>query len=473
MIHLYESYIRPKLTYGITAVASASKTNLYRLERIQNAAIRVAVGARSTSPIQALQVEANIPPLIEQIKGACCKTYFRMSSHSHPIIQQMKEDDNVEDRVWTKVFKPPFIKRCRTTLTSWGLQNEIEVKRVLLPSRPPWNKPKIKLEWDMNSIIQKNQSKEETKAVALDTINTRYRDHLKIYTDGSKIGESTSAAIWIPDMEVEDSWRLDHGQYRSIMGAELYAISRALHWLILNQPLMTNMQVVVLSDSRSGIMAIDNYRAKSYSHMTNQILNLANILDESEVDVTIQWIPSHVGLSGNEQADSLAKAAHAHVEETATPLDQNEIKKLLETKLRSRCQTQYAAVSQDLHIGRIKQAYEQWPWTSFKSRRTETAMARLRIGHTKLKQNLFRFNLADEANCSVCRVPETPEHVMVSCQRFTAHRNIMHQTLRKLGIQMPDLRVLLGGGRYETKIQEEIKTAVERFLTSSGAIDLI
>ena len=100
-------------------------------------------------------------------------------------------------------------------------------------------------------------------------------------------------------------------------------------------------------------------------------------------------------------------------------------------------------------------------------------MARLRIGHTKLKQNLFRFNLADEANCSVCRVPETPEHVMVSCQRFTAHRNIMHQTLRKLGIQMPDLRVLLGGGRYETKIQEEIKTAVERFLTSSGAIDLI
>ena len=111
LINLYTTYIRPKILYGITAVASATKTGLDRLERLQNAAIRVAIGARSTSPIKALQVEANILPLKEYIKGISCKSYFRMDSHGHPILLSFREDEDVEDKVWTKIFKTPFIKR--------------------------------------------------------------------------------------------------------------------------------------------------------------------------------------------------------------------------------------------------------------------------------------------------------------------------------------------------------------------------
>ena len=103
LINVYVTYIRSKLLYGISAVASASKTSLYRLERIQSAAIRIAVGARSTSPIKALQVEANVLPLREFIKGTCCKTFFRMNSHDHPIIESIKEDENVKDKIWIKI----------------------------------------------------------------------------------------------------------------------------------------------------------------------------------------------------------------------------------------------------------------------------------------------------------------------------------------------------------------------------------
>ena len=138
------------------------------------------------------------------------------------------------------------------------------------------------------------------------------------------------------------------------------------------------------------------------------------------------------------------------------------------------CQLQYeAAVQQGLHIGTVKSRLEHWPWTSSKNRKTETAMARLRIGHSRLKENLYRFHLADSPNCDTCGVPETPVHILEVCQRFTAERAIMQQSLQKIDVLSTNMKTLLGGGRYDAATQEGIRTAVEHFLTSSGAINLI
>lgn len=42
----------------------------------------------------------------------------------------------------------------------------------------------------------------------------------------------------------------------------------------------------------------------------NQLWNLANIEGDSQIELTIQWIPRHVDLTGNEQVNGLAKTAH-------------------------------------------------------------------------------------------------------------------------------------------------------------------
>ena len=86
------------------------------MERIQNAAIRLAIGARNTSPIVALQVNANLLPLIDYIQELCYRTYFRMSSQEHPILEEMVNDDAVADKVWTAVFKQPLVKRSSNIL---------------------------------------------------------------------------------------------------------------------------------------------------------------------------------------------------------------------------------------------------------------------------------------------------------------------------------------------------------------------
>ena len=80
LLRIYTAYIRPKMTYGAAAYASVCDTRLGRLEGIQNTALRIAVGARKTSPIAALQVEANIPPLKLYIKEACCNYYYKLKT---------------------------------------------------------------------------------------------------------------------------------------------------------------------------------------------------------------------------------------------------------------------------------------------------------------------------------------------------------------------------------------------------------
>ena len=172
--------------------------------------------------------------------------------------------------------------------------------------------------------------------------------------------------------------------------------------------------------------------------------------------------------------DQLAKAAHDSPDTTSIPLDKKEIKRLIEDKIQKICQLQYeAAQQQNLHIGTIKRKLEHWPWASCKNRRIETAMARLRIGHSKLKESLFRFNQADDPNCDECGVPETPAHILEECQRFNSERRVMHQALLKIGIRTSNTKILLGGGPYDDDTQVKIRTAMEVFLISSEAIDLI
>ena len=100
-------------------------------------------------------------------------------------------------------------------------------------------------------------------------------------------------------------------------------------------------------------------------------------------------------------------------------------------------------------------------------------MNRLRIGHSKLKQSLFKFDLAPDPNCTVCGVLETPTHILEECRRFTNERAIMHQSLLKVGVREPNSKTLLGGGPYNNETQEMIRTAVEVFLTSLEALELI
>ena len=337
---------------------------------------------------------------------------------------------------------------------------------------PPWEASPLVLEKELSQTLHKDLSNEEIKAIALTTISNNYPAHLKIYTDGSKYSDSTTAAMWVPSLKVEDKWKLTQGDSRSIMGAELFAIMKAMTWLLFG-PLSQNQDVVILSDSKSGIMALENHHKRSYSFLVNQIVNLANILRDIVSSLTIQWVPSHVGLSGNEKADELAKMAHDLTDMTDAPLDIMEIKNKIRSTLLSRCQLNYDLAKQTTHIGSIKSKFIPWPWASMKNRRAETALARLRIGHSRLKAHLHRFGLVPSPDCDTCGTPEDTKHILEACSRSRSQRNLLHNTLRRLGCQSFSSKILLGGGDLAPLVQSSVLKAVGNYLSISGYLDCI
>ena len=83
LLKIYKVFIRSKLTYGATAIASAANSRLENLNKVQNAALRAALGARRTSPITALQVEANIPPMIIYLQEINCRYYLKTKAQGN------------------------------------------------------------------------------------------------------------------------------------------------------------------------------------------------------------------------------------------------------------------------------------------------------------------------------------------------------------------------------------------------------
>ena len=339
---------------------------------------------------------------------------MKAQGEQNPHLTHLEEDEETQDKYWTPgVFKKPLVRRVPEISRRLQIPSDLNTRTAKIPEAPPWKEFGVKLRTNLTQATSKEDSEESRRAIALETIHSLYPNHVKIYSDGSKIQNSASAGLWIPDFSHRENWKFDHGRVRSIMSAELYAIDKGMTWLLLHQEILVTKQVVFLTDSRSGIEALKSLTPKHQTHRINSIKNKAqDLIAEGNMDITIQWIPSHVGVEGNEEADKVAKSAHTNPVEVTTELDHSEVKVLTRMALLKRWQLVYDTRKQNLHLGEIKPVIEKWPWTNTQSRQIEVAMSRLRLGHVGLNQHLHRFNMAESPLCSTCGVPETVSRIL-------------------------------------------------------------
>ena len=91
--------------------------------------------------------------------------------------------------------------------------------------------------------------------------------------------------------------------------------------------------VIIFSDTKSALEALQNppYQDQITSEI---VLEISNLIAAHAVHVTLQWIPGHCNISGNETADSLSKIG-ASKPQKITPCTQNTIKQILK-KMRRR-----------------------------------------------------------------------------------------------------------------------------------------
>ena len=131
---------------------------------------------------------------------------------------------------------------------------------------------------------------------------TKDESELWVYTDGSK-RKNEAAISWIlmegDELEEEEHGMRVPGEW-SITKVEICAIAVALR----DMRRIGKGKIRIFSDSRTGIKMIEDMKEEEgNASMWDRMTRVLNEWDS----VTLEWIPGHMGIKGNELADKAAK----------------------------------------------------------------------------------------------------------------------------------------------------------------------
>ncbi|GFY31941.1 nucleic-acid-binding protein from transposon X-element [Trichonephila clavipes] len=205
---------------------------------------------------------------------------------------------------------------------------------------------------------------------------SQYSRYSAIYTDGSKRADYVGCGVVIED--IMHGYRLDTSC--SIFTAEAVAIYRALQLIDSTMP----RKYCIYTDSMSVLEALECYHDRCHPVVCT-ILDITSRLYSKGFDIVFCWLPSHVGIIGNEQADSAAKSAKTHLP-LAVPL--SDMKRVIMHHIFKIWQESWSQ-QLDNKLHSVKPVTGAWPVMPM--RRTDVKLTRLRIGHTRFTHRHLLF----------------------------------------------------------------------------------
>ena len=149
------------------------------------------------------------------------------------------------------------------------------------------------------------------------------------------------------------------------------------------------------------------------------INKIYNLLDSGKV-IEFCWIPSHVGISGNEAADTAARGALTNREPDCHNVPYTD--KYPQVKLYvNNCWQQYWNLQNQQKLYEIMPVIGEFN-VSCLTRREQVVIHRIRIGHTRLTHSFRMEGRRDAPLCEFCNGEFTVKHFMLNCRRYSTIR---------------------------------------------------
>lgn len=430
LLRLYNSLIRSQLDYGCFIYGSSRESVLKALDPIHHSGLRISTGAFRTSPVQSLYAETNQWSLNKR-RVLLGNMYIMriLSCTTHPCRQLFLKPR----------FETLFTNKPRTIPTMffrYRILNEaldFYVDDTMLVTHrtgyAPWEYRKPQCDFSLLKYNKHNTPKELLQQEFLD-LQFRYAGCATYFTDGSKGERHVGAAAVGP--YYEECQRLRHDA--SIFTAELHAIQ-----LVLNKVCTERTpQSVIFSDSLSALAALCSGN-KTKNPLVQQVLNQLMDCSRNHLDVSFCWVPSHVGIDGNEKADALA-AQTKELEVTETRLPYQDYRRRLKLSVTKKWQSEWTELNENkLHL--VKPHLREWQSCRHKERFVEVVLCRLRIGHTRLTHNFLLLG-EDPPNCEQCGKRLTVLHILVECPGYENKRREFFSHFYKFNIPLHPVLLL-------------------------------
>lgn len=397
MLKVYQALIRSIMEYGCSAHNNASKTTRRIVEVINNQSLRKVTGSTKSTPLNTLSAISGQPPLNFRQEMVTCREIARCLSKD-------KEEDGQEKFSYMEQI---YLRNRTTFDVLMQIEQIVDVHEVEINPYLNDENPK-----------KDHVSQVKLKQLSLGMINGKYTGRGRIWTDASKDGEKCGIGIFVEGNKARYHYRLLHNT--SITSAELTAIWLAMQIVEKDQL----MHYVILTDSRSSCQILENgVDSGEGETVIAEILQVAK-----RWKVTIQWVPSHIQLAGNDVADMLAKEGT----KDEAPILENKLflkdvclkfTKQLEEKTRR----WYEELSQEKgkkYYG-IRPVWNAQPWFAKLDLKGKDIrlLNRLMSGHDYSKYWLAKMRLKDSPDCDLCDEPETAEHVILHCPRYGMQRH--------------------------------------------------
>ena len=407
LISIYKARILSLIDYGSVIYNSAKFKTLKSLDPIHNQGIRLATGAFKTSPLDSIMCNAGELPL-----------QLRRQSDTLKYITKIKDLSNhITNNIFHNTLPVNQLCKRRTIfenykLLSEKLQLQDQTLSIVKSTLPPWLWP-ARINTQLSEYNKHNTPSKIIQNIFLEIISQQYPRHTQIYTDASKNINGTGFAVIIEN----ESYIFSLPHNISIYTAETYAIYEAV-----KTGIALNLDnIIIISDSFSAITSITNPYPK------NELVHLIqNMLSTTNKDISFIWVPSHVGITGNEKADSKAnEATISHSSTKITKITISDATQNIKNKILDVWQNYWSKVPLTNKLRNIKPYVNQWKNTLNISRREEVVITRARIGHTHLTHS-YLISKEPRPTCETCRVNLSILHIMIECPNFSISRKTLN-----------------------------------------------
>ena len=429
LLLLYKSLIRSHFEYAFLCFAGDSKS-VNNLDKIQNKNLRLITGAFKSTPINVMQVECKLPPL--SIRFSYLKERFLLKLYSKK-----------NNYLFANLSHFPSILTRNTLYILQGFSEFVNFLETLQIQRSillPCYQGDFHSKFPAINIIIDNKlsSKEDVSSKFSEYSGCRF-----LYTDGSKTDCAVSFAFFDSLLNLGTGYKINANT--SIFTAEALAILAALKHI--KHKNHGCCEWVIVSDSMS---VLENLKNNRYNANTNYLIPLIKQfwlhLYTGGINVRFMWVPSHVGVVGNERADLLARSITNNsdiIPDSSSLLSVSvpwtDIVSLLKKRSIGIWKKHWNYTIQIENKGLWYATYNvpigKTPWfcksSTYINRKFYSTILRLRFGHCRLNFHLFRLKLVQSPHCDYCstQTEQSLSHIFFECTSFGIQRLVLMDEL--------------------------------------------
>ena len=316
---LVGALVRSRLLYGCEAYFNVADQPLKALARIETRALKAALDLPQYARNKLVYKRIDWLPIEQEIHRRCTNYMVRAQNAANPTQQTLTSaSSNAVLLLHIKRVSPDLYTKtvtisdyCTKVLSESGvcLANII---RPVPATLPLWEVESPTIDLSLSETSKTHQPN-ILSVMAKEKISNM-QHYLQIYTDGSKMSNHVGSAFVLPQLKVTKRYQLK--SYNSVFTAELWAIYMCLEYL--NSMPSPPIRVAIFSDSKAALLAIQN-NSRLHRNLIHDIYHTHNQLHIKGTESTLVWIPSHLGIRGNDLADRAAK--DAALGNAASPID--------------------------------------------------------------------------------------------------------------------------------------------------------